>query len=87
MFVTILRRRWKLRFTPLKINRGECDSPEKPSKEIRVDSRLTGEERLEVVIHEVIHAALWHLDEEYVEATARDLARILWRLGYKLPDD
>lgn len=87
MLVEILKKRWKLRFTRLKINRGECDSPTTPGKEIRIDSELRGEELLEVVTHEVVHAALWHLDEEYVEATAHDLARILWRLGLRFPDD
>jgi hypothetical protein len=64
-------------------NRGDCDSPETPGKEVRVSSALRGEERLEVVIHELIHASGWHIDESYAEQFAADVARVLWRLGYR----
>ena len=82
MRLTILGKRWWLRFVALRTNRGECDPPTKPNKEIRVDSQLRGEERLEVLIHEQIHAAGWHLDEEFVTRFAQDLARNLTKLGY-----
>ena len=63
--------------------RGECEPPESKRKEIRVRSTLRGEERLEVVLHECLHAADWHKDEEWVERLAVDLAKILWKLGYR----
>jgi hypothetical protein len=44
---------------------------------------LQGEEKLEVVIHELVHAAGWHIDEEFTEIFAKDVARVLWRLGYR----
>ena len=87
MLVEILKKRWKLRFTRLKINRGECDAPTKPGKEIRIDSELREEERLEVVIHEATHCAFWFLDEEYVTQFAEDTAKLLWRLGYRNVDE
>jgi hypothetical protein len=37
------------------------------------------------VIHELLHAAHWDLDELAVEETAEDLARVLWKLGYRSP--
>ena len=87
MFITILGKRWRLRFTNLKKDNGDCDAPDVKNKEIRVRSNLKGELRLETIIHECLHAADWHKDESYIEQKAIDLARILWRLGYRqLPD-
>lgn len=74
---------WRLRFAPNMANRGDCDPPDQPGKEIRVSSALRGEERLEVLIHELVHAAGWHIDEAFVERFASDAARALWRLGYR----
>lgn len=62
---------------------GECDHPEALAKEIRVLKSLRGQELLEIYIHEMIHASGWHLDEEYVELFAADVARELWKLGYR----
>jgi hypothetical protein len=44
---------------------------------------LRGEERLEVILHELIHAADWRLDESFVEPFAADAAAALVRLGYR----
>ena len=67
MHVTIRGKRWELKFEELEDCRGACDSPKMPNKAIRVDSRLEGEERLEVLIHEATHSAHWDMDEEAVE--------------------
>ena len=83
MRIRILNKRWRLRFAPNLANRGDCDGPAAKHKEIRVLSGLRGEERLEVLIHEMLHAAGWHIDEAFVEQFARDVARALWRLGYR----
>lgn len=61
---------------------GDCDPPDCKGKQIRVRRSLSGEHRLEIVIHELLHAANWHASEEWVGTTAADLARILTRLGY-----
>lgn len=67
---------------------GYCDAPHKSGKRIVVSSRLTGREKLEVVIHEITHAAFWHLDEEYVLEFARDLSAVLHtRMGYRTSDE
>ena len=57
MRIRVLNRFWNLRFAPNLANRGDCDPPDKPGKEIRVSSTLRGEERLEVLVHELVHAA------------------------------
>ncbi len=38
---------------------------------------------LETAIHEALHACNWHSREELVETTAKDIARFLWRLGFR----
>jgi len=35
------------------------------------------------IIHEILHAALWDLDEEAVHDTANAISAALWRLGYR----
>lgn len=54
---------------------------------IELDERLDGEEHLEVLLHESLHALQPHHDEETVARDAVNLARILWVDGYRrLPE-
>jgi hypothetical protein len=50
---------------------------------IEIDSRLTGEEHLEVLVHESLHALQPHHDEATVARDAMNLAHILWTDGYR----
>jgi hypothetical protein len=91
--IKILNKVWTLRFVPAAElpkdkdgNRdcdGVCDSPNDKRKEILVYDKLNESDRLETVVHEVLHAADWHKDETWVATVSNDLARILWRLGYR----
>jgi hypothetical protein len=83
MRAQVLGKRWHLRFAPNMAVRGDCEPPTQPKKAIRIASSLQGEERLEVLLHELLHAAGWHIDESFVERFAADAARTLWRLGYR----
>jgi len=38
---------------------------------------------LETAIHEALHACSWRSQEQTVERTAKDIARFIWRLGYR----
>lgn len=85
MRVRILGKVWEFAFDP-SIHRdyhGFCDRPTTPNKRIRVRSTLRGQEQLATILHEMLHAADWHKDEEWVETVAEDLARALWRMGYR----
>lgn len=62
---------------------GECDPPDMRGKQIRVRKTLRGERLLEVLLHEMLHAAYWDMDETAIDITARDIARALWRAGYR----
>lgn len=74
---------WEYREVPNLDDRGNIDSPNIKGKEVRIRSTLKDEEKLEVIIHELLHGCGWWLDEEWIEMTALDVSRILWRLGYR----
>lgn len=83
--IKILGRVWQLQSTPRLGNgvNGKCDPPGQKGKQILIRSTLRGELLLETLIHEITHAADWNLAEEFVEEFAADLARTLWRIGYR----
>ena len=53
------------------------------TRKVLIDDRLRGRMRLETEIHEGLHQLFPDLCEETVTASARDMARILWALGYR----
>ena len=53
---------------------------------ILVDAALTGCHRLEIEIHELIHAYDPDIPEKRVRLLGLTLARALWRLGYRQRD-
>jgi hypothetical protein len=84
MQLTILGRRWQLvecdgRELPGKW--GECEGPHVRNKRIRIRRGLSGQHRAEILTHEILHAAGWHIDEEAVTELASDIARALERTG------
>lgn len=89
MHVTILGKRWRLRFVPnmggddKTLTLGDCSDPRDKGKEIRIRQGLAEEQELEVCIHEAMHAAAWSQSEEFVEEASYDIARMLWRLGWR----
>jgi len=38
---------------------------------------------LDVIIHEALHASNFNAHEETVERAAREVSKLLWRLGYR----
>lgn len=62
--------------------------PDEKSKDqqlkILIDSSLRGSRRLEIEIHEFLHAANPSISEEHVAAQAKDLSVILFKLGYRI---
>jgi hypothetical protein len=79
--ITVRGSRWKIRFVPnLGESHGCCN---KLQRTIRIALGKDEREMLDSIIHEVLHAALWDLDEEAVEETANAISGALWRLGYR----
>lgn len=60
--------------------RGQCDNE---ARVIEVDSGLSERESLEVTLHELMHATNWVAGEKVVTEAARDMARLLLRLGWR----
>lgn len=63
---------------------GLCDSPISNVPTLRVFADMTTRKGLETCIHEALHACFWAKTEDKVEQTARDVARLLWRLNYRI---
>jgi hypothetical protein len=85
--ITVRGRRYLLRFVAVREMQnkgalGECDPPDRPGKEIRILKRLRGQERLDTIIHELLHAGHWDLKEDAVNELASDIARVQTQLGY-----
>jgi hypothetical protein len=63
--------------------RGQCEPPTGPPPRliqiVRDQSELM---LLDTLIHEILHAAFWDMDEAAVAETATDMARILNALGF-----
>jgi hypothetical protein len=63
---------------------GLCEDPSCTHKSISIDSKLSGQRELTVIVHELIHASGWNiLDHDYVTQFAEDVGRILTKLGYR----
>jgi hypothetical protein len=77
-----------LKFTPesaMGDNDGDCGPPRTDGKvrRIRIRDNLPEAKELEIIIHELWHGAVWDLDEETITRSARDVAKVLWRLGWR----
>jgi hypothetical protein len=55
-------------------------------RKIVIDSRLTGVELLETILHEILHIQQPDLSEEAVLRYSKETAEILWKIGYHLTD-
>lgn len=91
MYVTILGKRWRFEWFSRPHNGpavGWCDPPHAKNKVIRVASNQSEFDQLDTIVHELMHAADWTKKEEWVNQFGTDMARALWKLGYRrLGDD
>ena len=71
-------KRWKVTWCRIRTHRGDCDIEKKL---IRADDRLTGEDLVEVLAHEIIHARLWDIDEQAVLDLGIAIARAVANEG------
>ena len=65
---------------------GSCDAPSgRRMPCIMIPGGIKSNQRtLYVFIHEALHAGNWPATEAKVEQTAKDISKLLWRLGYRL---
>jgi hypothetical protein len=80
-------KRWRLVYTTQGSRDGQCDHPEVSGKKIVIHHRRDKSRMLDTLIHECLHAAGWDMSEEWVDTTARDIARILWDQGWRPTED
>lgn len=75
---------WTLRFASNMRDFGDMIDPGKAAgRLIRVATWPCEKDRMDTTIHEAIHAIRPELDEDAVASTATDIARLLWKLGYR----
>lgn len=55
-------------------------------RKIIIDSRLTGVELLETILHEIAHIQQPDLSEEAVLRYTKETSEVLWKIGYHLTD-
>lgn len=66
---------------------GVCFDPNQPGKCIILRPSLKDRKELEAAVHESLHACFWDLDcDSAIHPAAADIARFLWRLGYRKHD-
>ncbi len=62
---------------------GLCSHPSKKGKRLCFDRSAKDLEALETFVHESGHAVWNDLDEEAITEGSKDIAKFLWRLGYR----
>ena len=85
----IAGRVWRIRYEDAKTmgkDWGRCWLPAGRHPLIQIRRALRGYRAMDVLVHEVLHAARPELDEQAVEATATAIARALWKAGYRRMD-
>jgi hypothetical protein len=75
---------YEVRFGPIRSNPDAVGLCDWTKCRITILPSLKGVERLDTEIHEAIHACLPDVAEEAVGMAAEDIARYLWRRGYRL---
>ena len=63
---------------------GLCFNPEYKNPRIYVSPNLKKRRMLAVIIEEIIHSHIWELNEKKTRKLASNIARILWKSGWRL---
>jgi len=80
--VILRKRRWgivNLRGIP-RDSLGKCDYAK---RKLRIPYEGDTRDELDVILHESVHACMPYLHEDEVNESATDLARLLWKLGWR----
>lgn len=62
---------------------GYCTDPKFTNRLIKIHKTLENDDELEILIHEMLHACFWDLDEEVISEVGKDLSKALWKMGYR----
>lgn len=87
MTVRLGGREWDVRFVrsrEIPSDRwGDCGHPDDPNPTIRVRNAVEGKGRMDLILHEALHAIYPDESEAKVSRTATELANLLWECGYR----
>jgi hypothetical protein len=85
MVVWIAGQKWKIRHCKVPPNiHGDCNYQRRT---IRISDKLAGEDRLNTLIHEVVHARFPDLAEDPVSEFADTLAAIVHHAGFRSEEE
>jgi hypothetical protein len=62
---------------------GDCGHPDDAKPTIRVRRAVEGKNRMDLIIHEALHAIYPEETEEMVNRSATEIANLLWACGYR----
>lgn len=85
--VTIRGKRYNLVVTKLRGARGLCEHPDTKNKTVYIDEREEGKALLSTLLDELIHCALWEIQNDVVDEISDDIADALWRCGLRFQDE
>lgn len=78
---------WTIRHLPARrLGRdvcGLCDDPKRARPEIWLKQSLSEKDMLDTTVHELLHALFPDLSEESVTKAGTEIAKVLWKLGYR----
>lgn len=78
-------RRWRIEHAKCPADRdGDCNWD---LRRIRVHRTLRGVDLMRVLIHELLHARFWDLDEAAIDECGEVLSAVLDAEGFRQPDD
>lgn len=71
------------RYEVVKVKNYEAGKCNFTDHKLALNPDINGRMALDTAIHEGIHACYPDMDEPAVESAATDIAKFLWRLGYR----
>jgi hypothetical protein len=78
---------WRLRMVPQLRDYGDMVDPGRAEgRQIRIGTWQSEEEKLDTILHELLHCVEPCWTEERVAQASREMSRVLWRLGYRRVD-
>ena len=85
--ITIRNKRYKFVVKKLRHARGRTEHPDTKNKTVYIDSREKGKALLSTLIDELIHCAIWDIQNEIVDEISDGMADVLWRCGLRFTDE
>ena len=78
--------KYDIKRASLKNDWGVCTDPSAPDRKILINRELKDESEklLVIVLHEMLHAGLFDLDESVVDELSKDIGKVLYKMGARI---